>query len=74
MIVAVLVTATISPVTIPVVDPIIATLVLLLLQVPPPASLSDVVEPEQTVKVPEIALGNGSTVNTPVIRQPVGNI
>lgn len=72
--VAVLVTNTVSPVTMPVVEPTIAIVVLLLLHVPPPTSLNDVVEPEHTVSVPSIAVGKGSTVNTAVIRQPVDKV
>ena len=54
--VAVLVTATTSPVTIPVVEPIVAAAVLLLLQVPPVvASLNVIVDPAQTLLEPEIA-------------------
>ena len=74
MIVAVLVTATVAPVTIPVVDPTIATVVLLLLHVPPPASLNVVVKPEQTSSVPSIAVGKGSTVTMVVIIQPVDKV
>jgi len=63
--VAVLVTATVWPVTMPVVEPTVAIAVLLMLQVPPPVrSLKLVVYPEQTVLVPVIATGKGSTVTT----------
>jgi len=74
VIVAVLVTNTVSPVTTPVADPTIAIVVLLLLHVPPPASLSVVVAPEHTVSVPSIAVGKGSMVSTAVIRQPVDKV
>ena len=61
--VAVLVTATVWPVTMPVLEPTVATAVLLLVQVPPPVrSLKLVVDPEQTILVPDIATGKGSTV------------
>ena len=73
VIVAVLVIVTVSPVTMPVVDPMTAMPVLLLLHVPPPASLKEVVDPEHTDNVPSIAVGKGSTVTTAVTRQPVGN-
>ena len=71
MIVAVLVVATTPPVTTPVVNPTVAMPVALLLHVPPPASLSVVVKPEHTVSVPSIAVGNGLTVTTAVMIQPV---
>ena len=49
----------------------LATVVLLLLHVPPVvASVSVVVVPEQMVKVPEIGLGRGFTVTTEVVLQP----
>jgi len=70
----VLVTTTVWPVTMPVVEPIVAIVVLLLLQVPPPASLKVVVSPEHTFRVPRIAVGNGSTVTTAVMIHPVGNV
>ena len=54
------------PKTIPVPAPIVATDVLLLLQVPPPASLNAVVKPAQTTVVPVIAEGFGFTVTTVV--------
>ena len=71
MIVAVLVVATTPPVTTPVVNPTLAIPVALLLHVPPPASLNVVVKPEHTLSVPNIAVGNGFTVTTVVIIQPV---
>jgi hypothetical protein len=71
----VLVTATVCPVTTPVVATTVATDVLLLLHVPPPGvSPSGVVYPEHTVFVPVIAVGNGFTVNTALSKQPVGKI
>ncbi len=65
---------TVPPVTMPVVDPTVAMPVLLLLQVPPPASDNVVVKPEQTLSVPSIVVGNGLTVTTAVIIQPVGKV
>ena len=44
---------------------------LLLVQVPPPASLRDVVAPRQTVLPPLIAPGIGFTKKPIVVRQPV---
>ena len=41
--------------------------------VPPPASVNAVVRPTQTNVVPVIAEGNGFTVTTAVVRQPVPN-
>jgi len=58
-----------TPVTSPVPD--IVALGLLMLHVPPPASVSAVVAPTHTVKVPEIAEGNAYTVTTAVVWQPV---
>ena len=51
-----------TAVTIPVVDPIIATDGVPLIQVPPPASVNVVVKPEHNDIVPEIADGCGLTV------------
>jgi hypothetical protein len=51
-----------------------ATALLLLLQVPPPASVSTVVEPTQRFDGPDIADGSGFTVSTLVTRQPVDNV
>ena len=50
------------PVTMPDDDPTVAMLLLLVLHVPPPASVSVVVAPWQTVAVPVIAEGRGLTV------------
>ena len=61
------------PVTIPVVLPTVALSVLLLVHVPPPASVRLVVNPTHTVDVPVIAAGNGlmETVTLPsVLQQP----
>lgn len=64
------------PVVTPVDELIVATAVVLLLQVPDGvASLSAVVRPWHTVRVPAIAAGNGLTVNADVVIQPVdGNV
>ena len=59
-----------TPVAMPVEDPI-AALLLLLLQVPPPASLSVVVKPIHTFVVPGIAAGSGFTVTAVVAAHPV---
>ena len=59
------------PVTIPAASTV-ATAVLLLLHPPPPvASDNDVVSPAHTVLIPNIAVGNGVTVTTAVVVQPV---
>jgi hypothetical protein len=63
-----------TPDTTPVPETTVATLVVLLLHVPPPASLSEVVEPTQTEGVPLIADGNGLTVTTRVAVQPEGSV
>ena len=69
--VAVVVTPTEPPVTIPE-DPTLAIPEELLLHVPPAAaSDNEVVNPEHTLNVPSIAVGNGFTVTTVVIMQPV---
>ena len=73
--VTVVATATVWPVTTPVVNPTVATAVLLLVQLPPPGvSPRFVVDPEQTVLIPVIAVGNGLTVTIAVVKQPVGKI
>lgn len=60
----------INPLTTPSV-PMVATLVLLLLQLPPPgAHVNVVVAPSHTNSVPPIALGLAFTVTTPVTLQP----
>ena len=57
-----------TPVTIPVEEPIVATVGVLLLHVPPVvASLNVVVEPSQTVNVPVIPAGDGLTVTIVVV-------
>ena len=49
----------VPPVTMPVLKPTVATVVLLLDHVPPPASLNAVVVPGQTLVTPVIADGSG---------------
>ena len=61
---------TLLPVTTPVFNPIVA-LPLLLVHVPPPASLNVIVEPRHTVLAPKIAVGNGLTVTVVVVMHPV---
>ena len=67
------VTPTILPVTTPVED-MDAMVELLLLHVPPPASLRVVVEPWHTAFAPSIAVGNGFTVTVVVMMQPVPRV
>ena len=63
-----------TPVTIPVPEPILA-FVLLALHTPLPVEIPSVVDaPMQTLIVPVIAGGNGFTVTALVIRQPVGKV
>ena len=62
------------PVTIPLVKPITAAVVLLLVHVPPPASVNAVVRPTHTLFVPVIADGNGLTVTAVIDEQPVDNV
>jgi hypothetical protein len=54
--------------------PTVATAVLLLLHVPPPASVSAVVEPTHTLAAPVIALGDELIVTTTVALHPVANV
>ena len=59
------------PDTVPVAAPIVASVVLLLLQVPPAvASLSVAVSPAQIAAMPLIAAGSGFIVTTVVEIQP----
>ena len=58
-------------VTNPVVDPIVATVVLLLVHVPPPASVRVAVEPIHIPGLPDMADGSGFTVTTSVAIHPV---
>ncbi len=63
-----------TPPAMPVASPIVATAVLLLVHVPPPASVRVELVPTQNDETPEIGLGNGFTVTVVVIRQPVGRV
>jgi len=64
-----------TPVTMPEPEPAVATAVLLLVHTPNgEASASAVVEDTQTLVMPVIAAGNGLTVNTEVVIQPVGSV
>ena len=59
------------PETTPEAEPIVATAVLLLLQVPPVVSSArEAVAPTHTVELPVIADGTGLTVNAMVAIQP----
>ena len=60
----------VTPVIVPVPVIAVAIAVLLLLQVPPPVSDSDVVDPEQTDVLPDIAAGTGLTVTMFVTEHP----
>ena len=63
------------PVTKPVVETTLAVPAALLLQLPPAViSLSCVVRPEHTSRVPVIIAGSGFTVTTTVDIQPVGKL
>jgi hypothetical protein len=63
----------VTPVAIPEEEPI-DVLVLLLLQLPPPASDSVVALPTQRFVVPEIDTGKGFTVIDVVAMQPVARV
>lgn len=64
-----------TPVTSPVPDPMVATLRLPLLHVPPAdTSLRFVVNPTHTYADPVIAAGSGLTVMGDVVKQPVPNL
>jgi hypothetical protein len=62
------------PETTPVDEPMVAIAELLLLQIPPPASLNVVLALTHTVFVPLIAAGKELTVTGVVITQPVGSM
>jgi hypothetical protein len=62
------------PVIAPVVLPIGAIELLLLLQIPVVASVSPIVDPTHTDVGPTIAAGTGFTVTTVVVKQPVPNV
>ncbi len=62
-------------VTVPVADPIVATVVLALLHVPPGVAFVSVVGvPIQVASVPPIAAGKGLTVTFLVAKHPVGSV
>ena len=64
-----------TPVTTPVEEPTVATLVLPLVHVPPLViSLKVVVNPAQTTAVPVTDDGNGLTVTTIVVIHPVPRV
>ena len=64
-----------TPLTIPEPAPTVATAVVLLLHAPNNVVLDNgVVRPIHTFVVPVIAAGNGLTVTTAVLIQPVGNV
>jgi hypothetical protein len=64
-----------NPATVPEDNPTVATVVLLLLHVPPLVKFpSVVVNPEQTVAVPEIPDGNGFVVTGLLVEQPVESV
>jgi hypothetical protein len=65
----------VTPVIIPVVDPAVATVVLLLLHRPPPTpSVSVVVRPVHIDVIPVIGVGEELTVTVVVVEHPVGNV
>ena len=62
----------VTPLTVPVPEPIVATALLLLLQAPNDELFASVVvDATHTVGVPVMVAGNGLTVNTDVVIQPV---
>ena len=61
-----------SPVTTPLVPT--RTFILVVLHVPPPASVNAVVAPTHSVNVPVIAAGNGFTVTIVATKHPVDNV
>jgi len=61
-------------VTSPVNAPIPATEVVPLVQLPPPASVSRLVEPAHVLSVPDIAAGNGLIVIGVVLKQPKAEV
>ena len=72
MIVAVVVTATVPPVTVPFVPLTAAIPLALLLHVPPAgAEFNTVVDPEHTLNVPVIVAGFAFTVTGILVRHPV---
>ena len=63
-----------TPDTTPVDEPTVATLEVLLLHVPPPASVNVIAAATQTLVAPVMADGSGSTVTTRVVLQPVPSV
>jgi hypothetical protein len=64
-----------TPLTIPELEPIVATAVVPLVQVPPvERSDNGVVAPLQTLCEPDVGNGRGFTVTTVVVVQPVGSV
>jgi hypothetical protein len=65
----------VRPVTTPLMLPMVATVGLLLVHIPPPTLLPNVVVvPAQALLVPVMAPGASSVVNTVVVRQPVPSV
>lgn len=63
-----------TPVTTPVPETTVATAVLPLLHVPPPASVSETVNPGHVIMVPVMAPGAGFTVTVVTVKHPVDNV
>ena len=63
-----------TPLTTPVPGTTVATVVILLLQVPPPASLNVVVEPAHTDAIPVIDEGKALTVTVVTAKHPVPSV
>jgi hypothetical protein len=63
-----------TPVTVPVSEPIAANELLLLLHVPPPASVSVIEEPTQVLVIPAITAGSAFMVIPEIAIQPVGSV
>ena len=62
------------PETIPVLRPTVAIVVLLLVHVPPPASVNADVAPRHTLILPVIAPGDETTFTVVVAIQPFGSV
>lgn len=62
-----------TPETMPVPEPMVATLVVVLLQVPPGVLDKVVVDPGHVVVIPDIGDGGALTVTVVIVMQPVGN-
>ena len=68
-------TPLVTPVTVPDADPTVATVILLLVHVPPVGEELNVVEvPSQIANVPVIGPGEAFTVTTLVVKQPPLNV